>query len=261
MLSRFSLSLVTGIVLTQAALQARADTATVSLEDFNASGVLGYTFNGSEKIYGTAGIFRLRVSDPAGPLANSLSDPSYGFCMDILQNFTGSPEPYDVGDLTIANDPTNPFTGPVTPQQRDLVAQLWHLYFDPSWTLLGPYSDAQRTGAIAFHAALFEIILDFDGASLSSLDSGSGLFTAEDGFIDDKDDPSQELPVVATLDTYLAGLSLPYDGPLAPVVALTNPEYQDYVTVVVPEVSSVTLALLGFASCGFVLRRRVRKAQ
>lgn len=245
---------VSFICLLQAALLVKADTATVYLEDFNASGVLGYTFNGSEVIHGSAGVFRLRVSDPIGPLADSLADPSYGFCIDILQDFTGIPQPYQVGDLTTANVPVNPISGPITPEKRDLLRQLWQLYFDPSWTSAGPYSDAQRTGAIAFHAALFEIIIDFDGNSLASLDSGAGLFTAVDGYILDINDPSQELPVVPVLDAYLGGLSLAYNGPLAPLVALTNPDYQDYVTVV-PEASSVTLGLVGVAAFTLILRR------
>ncbi|MBX9652304.1 hypothetical protein K2Y11_01665 [bacterium] len=236
----------------------RAETVSLYLEDFQSSGVMGYTFNSTEVYYGSSGLFRLRTSDPVGPNALKLTDPEYGFCIDIQQDFSSILSPYDVGALTTANVPVNPISGPITPARALLIEQLWAKYYDPSWELPGPYSNTQITDAIAFHAMLFEIATDFDGVSLGSLNLSSGNFTLQSGYLLDVNDPLQELPVVPVAQSYLDGLSLSYNGPLPNLLALTNPDFQDYIVEVVPEASTVTMLLVGTTmfGAGYTWRRR-----
>jgi hypothetical protein len=203
---------------------ALAETISVTLEDFQASGVLVYKYNGFQD-NGSSGIFRLRTSNPSGPNASLITDPAFGFCIELTQFYVSTTQPYDVGDLTEANDPINPIFGQISAAKRDLARQLWATSFDDSWTLPGPYSNTQITECMAFHAALYEILIDFDGSDLNSLDLSSGVFETVSGFLLDVNDPLQELPVLATAQNLLNGLSLSYQGPLANLVAVTNPNF------------------------------------
>jgi len=254
--------LMGALILLSAFSTAKAETISLYLEDFQSSGVMGYTFNSTEVYYGSSGLFRLRTSDPVGPTASLLTDPEFGFCIDIQQDFSSVLSPYDIGDLTTANVPVNPISGPITPARALLIEQLWAKYYDPSWELPGPYSNTQITDAIAFHAMLFEIATDFDGTNLSSLNLASGNFTLQSGYILDHNDPLQALPVVAVAQSYLDGLSLSYNGPLPNLLALTNPDFQDYIVqVAVPEASTMTMILVGSSLLGVRYGWRRRRGQ
>ena len=250
--------LLGALIFLSAITSTRAETISLYLEDFQSSGVMGYTFNSAEVYYGSAGLFRLRTSDPVGPTASNLTDPEFGFCMDITQDFSSISSLYNVGDLTTANVPVNPISGPITPARALLLEQLWAKYYDPSWELAGPYSNTQITNAIAFHAMIFEIATDYDGVSLSSLNLASGNFTLQSGWLLDHNDPLQELFVVPVAQGYIDGLSLSYNGPLANLIALTNENYQDYIVQVVPEASTMTLFAVGstLLGAGMTWRRR-----
>lgn len=247
-------------VLSLSAASLHAAVVDVSLEDFQSSGVMSYTIGGSEVFNGSSGLFRLRTANYVGPPATSgLTDPEYGFCIELFQAYTSSYEPYDVVDMTAATNPVNPLAGPISTLQRDLVRQLWALHYDPTWEAPGPYSDAQITAAIAFHASIFEILNDFDGVSLASLDLSAGNFTLVAGHILDVNDPLQELPVVPLAQTFLGDLSLSYAGPLPNLVALTNASYQDYIVEAVPELSATGMLLVAaFVVTGYGLARRRR---
>jgi hypothetical protein len=246
------------LVLSAVTTNAFAETIDVALEDFQSSGVLVYKYNGFQDS-GSSGVFRLRTSNPSGPNASLVTDPAYAFCIELTQVYTSNIQSYDVVDLTGANDPVNSIFGAITASKRDLVRQLWATSFDPSWTAPGPYTNLQITEAMAFHSAIYEILSDFDGVSLASLDLSAGVFQTVSGFLLDINDPSQELPVLPTAQALLGTLSLSYRGPLANLVALTNPNFQDYVVEVVPEASSIVMSgivLTGMATGVWARRRK-----
>ncbi|MBY0587426.1 hypothetical protein K2X85_09635 [bacterium] len=249
-----------GLVLALSVTSVSAATIEVAVQDFQASGVLAYTFLGSEVESGTSGLFRLGTQNPVGALASVLTNPEFGFCIELTQNFSGIFSTYNVGDLTTANDPVIPAIGAVTVAKANLVRQLWSLFYDPTWESAGPYSDLQIAACIAFSGTLYEILSDFDGVSLSSLDISSGNFTIEGaGFLTPGDIAFINFNVPAIAQIYIANLSLSYDGPLANLVALTSPTQQDYIVQVIPEASSMVLAgmgLLTLVAGGYRTRRR-----
>ncbi len=231
----------------------------VSLDDFGPSGVMGYRFNGGETTYGSAGQFRLDTQNPVGNAAESVSPHAVGFCIELTQNFSSDFHTYNVGDLTLAQDPVG-ISGPISPEQAALIEQLWALHYDADWPGSGPFSFADITRSMAFSALLYEIIYDFDGVSLASLDLSSGLFELVDGFVLDKNDPTQELPVFDVASFFLSTLSLNYNGPRPQLLALTNAAHQDYLVAVVPEVGTFSLMSALVTLCvGFSLARRFRK--
>ncbi len=253
---RSVLALATLVAVTSTVSAATIDLA---LEDFQASGVLRYTFNGGEVTFGSSGLFRLRTQNPSGSPADLLTDPDFGFCIELTQPFTSLFQTYNVGDLTTANDPVSPITGPVTLAKANLVRQLWSLFYDETWENAPPYTSTQITDCIAFHASIYEILSDFDGVSLASLDTNAGIFTIDGAHFLDPNDPLQQFPAEARAQQYLAALSLGYQGPLANLVALTNGTYQDYIVEVVPEASSMTLCGLGMLVVGYGYRRTRRQ--
>jgi hypothetical protein len=236
-----------------------AATIEIALQDFQASGVLRYTFNGGEVTNGSAGLFRLGTQNPSGSPADLLTNPEFGFCIELEQPFTSTFQTYDAGDLTTANNPVSAITGPVTLAKANLVRQLWSLFYDDSWENPPPYTDTQITDCIAFSAALYEILSDFDGVSLASLDTNAGIFTVDGAHFLDPNDPLQQFPAEARAQQYLSALSLSYNGPLANLVALTNATYQDYIVEVIPEASSMTLCGLGMLVAAYGYRRTRRQ--
>jgi probable HAF family extracellular repeat protein len=236
-----------------------ASTIDVRLDDFGPSGVMGYSFNGSETIYGSAGQFRFDTQNPVGNAAESVSPNAVGFCIELSQTFTSDFITYNVGDLTLAQDPVG-ISGPISPEQAALIEQLWALYYDADWLGNGAFSLDDITRSMAFSAMLYEIIYDFDGVSLASMDLGSGLFQIVDGFLLDKNDPTQELPVFDVASFFLGTLSLNYTGPRPQLLAMTNAAQQDYLVMVVPEVGTFPLvSAVVVAFGGISLARRFRK--
>lgn len=246
-------------ILCSLASPAVAATIDVALEDFQSSGIIKYTYNGGELTNGSSGLFRLRTANPSGSPADLLTDPEYGFCIELLQAFTSSFEEYEAGDPTIANDPVDPNAGPVTAEKAALAAQLWAVHFNNDW-VTAPFDD-DVINAIAFHGVLYEILLDFDGLSLTSLDLSSGIFTLEGGQIYDGISSfiDKDAEIITAAQSLIDSLSLSYAGPLANLIALTHPTYQDYLVEVVPEAGTTTLVAIGlFAVVGARLRRRGR---
>jgi hypothetical protein len=229
----------------------------VRLEDFQASGVLGYQHLGSETTFGSSGVFRLQTEDPAGTLARLVGSTAFAFCIELSQSYTSSLENYLVGDLTTANSPLGP-NGPITQAQQDLVAQLWARHFDSTWKAAGPYSPEDVTRSMAFHASVLEILADFDGSSLGSIDLDAGDFKLINGYLLDVNDPSQELQVRMVANGFLSSLTTSYSGRLPRLLALTNEEYQDYLVEAVPEIHSVVLSFLGLMTLVF-FRSRLRR--
>lgn len=237
----------------------QAATIDIALEDFQASGVITYRYLGGGPTNGSAGLFRFGTQNPSGSPADLLTNPAFGFCIELDQPFTGDYQTYDIGPVTSATVPPSPAFGTISPESALLIRQLWELQYDDSWENPGPYSIAQIATAVTFHAMLYEIAIDFDGVSLSSVDLTKGNFIVDSAHILDVNNPLEELPIILLSKGMLFDLSLDYDGPLANVLALTNPEYQDYLTeVAVPEASSLVLAALGAGLVGFVGWRRRR---
>jgi hypothetical protein len=252
-------SFLPGLVLALSVSSVSAATIEVAVQDFQASGVLKYSFLGSEPESGTSGLFRLGTQNPVGALASALTNPEFGFCIELTQNFSGIFSTYNVGDLTTANDPVIPAIGAVTVAKANLVRQLWSVFYNESWESAGPYSDATIAACIAFSGTLYEILSDFDGVSLSSLDVNSGNFTILGaGFLAPGDNSFINTNVPLVAETYISVLSLAYDGPLANLVALTSPTQQDYIVEVVPEASSLVMAGMGslVLAISYRLRRR-----
>jgi hypothetical protein len=232
-------------------------TVHVALKDFQASGVLGYQHLGSETTFGSSGVFRLQTEDPAGTLASLVGSTAFAFCIELSQSYTSTFEDYFVGDLTTANSPLGP-NGPITQAQQDLVAQLWARHFDPTWKAAGPYSPEDVTRSMAFHASILEILADFDGSSLGSIDLDAGDFKLINGYLLDVNDPSQELQVRMVANGFLSSLTASYSGRLPRLLALTNERYQDYLVEAVPEIQSVILSFLGLMTLVF-FRSRLRR--
>jgi hypothetical protein len=193
-----------------------------------------------------------------GSDAQGVSPHALGFCIELTQNFSSDFHHYVVGDVTSAQDPVG-IAGPISPERAALIEQLWALHYDSDWKGSGPYSFADITRSMAFSALLYEIIYDFDGVTLASMDLRSGLFELVDGFLLDKNDPTQELPILDVASYFLTTLSLDYSGPKPHLLALTNSTHQDYLVAVVPEVDSRILTSCAFCvllSVSFVRQLR-----
>ena len=258
-------SLFSLVALALTALQVQAETITVGLQDFQASGVLGYKYASTEVDYGSFGVFRLVTSDPSGPLASKVGNPAFVFCDELTQPFTSDLNLYDVGVPTDANDPPNEFVGKINSFKATLLSELFTKYLDTSWFAPGPYSVDQITSAMAFHAAIEEIVHEavFSIADHSSLNLDAGIFQVDSAYLLDHNDPSQLLPAVKPLGQfYLDSLTGIDRDPKFELIQLTNPTYQDYL-VAVPEVSStMLLSAVGIVmGMGGFLKRRVRSAK
>lgn len=241
------------------AIQVHAATISVALEDFQASGVLGFKYNSTEVEYSSFGVFRLGTADPVGPEAAKLSNPIYAFCNELEQPFTSSYELYNVGVPTDGNDPPNQYVGLINSFKATLLSELFTKFLDTSWFAPGPYTTTQIQEAMAFHAAIEEIVHEavFSIADKPSLNLDAGIFQVVDAYLLDKNDPSQLLPDVKTIgQSYLDALTGFDPNPRFALVQLTNPNFQDYITV--PETSSFALlSCIGMmAGIGGYLKRR-----
>jgi len=229
-------------VLACSALQVQAATISVALEDFQASGVLGFKYNSTEVDYASFGVFRLGTADPVGSEAQKLGNPIYVFCDELSQPFTSDYQLYNVGVPTDANDPPNQYVGLINSFKSTLLSELFTKFLDTSWFAPGPYSTYQIEHAMAFHAAIEEIVHEavFSIADKPSLNLDAGIFQVVDAYVLDKNDPSQLLPNVKSIgQSYLDALTGVDLNPRFSLIQLTNPDFQDYITV--PEASSFAL--------------------
>ena len=173
-----------------------------------------------------AGYYKHDVSAATGS-GDYIADPMLGFCIDLLQAPSTQSVTYNVVPLTEAPAPT--FTGtPITAAKADLLRELWGRHYSPTMT---SYQAAQ------FQLAVWEIVFETSGVynisngSLRSYDYNHGT----NWFLN----------------------SLDGTGPLASLVALTHPQYQDMITqAVVPAPGAVSLGTLGAIIIGWLRSRK-----
>jgi hypothetical protein len=176
-------------------------------------------------------------------LASLIPTTAYGFCDELTQDFTSTPELYDVGPPTIGNEPANALVGPINSFKATLLSELFTKFYDPTWTLPGPYTNTEITDAMAFHAAIEEIVHEsINGtADLSSLNLDAGFFQLQGtSYILNPNDPSQLLPdVKAQGQFYLNSLIGSDPDPKYLILQVANGTYQDFlIPIAVPELSS-----------------------
>ena len=183
-----------------------------------------------------AGLYTFSVD----PMATGLPGTLNGFCIEIDQS---NPEPgtspvYDITPLKNAPLGTG---GPMGPDKADAISLLWTLY-----------GDQIGTNAPAFQAAVWEIV--YEDTSLYGWDFTDGniamIQTAgtPDCLVAAK--KLLEGVRVALNDEVLSGAKTPRTS----LIALTNPDLQDYV-VAVPAPAAAILVLLGIGTVGWARKR------
>jgi hypothetical protein len=191
---------------------------------------------------GWAGVYNF--TNASGDLTGNLRT----FCIDIGQDIFGNQTvTFDVNPLENA-----PVPGPQMGALRaNLIRELWF----NDYALIGN----DNAKAAAFQVAIWEIEneLQTDALGHLILDVTNGSFQVT----------SQDSTALTQANQWLAGIDITGNGPKATnLIALTNPNYQDYVTPdppsPAPEPSSLALAGMGALSMMFVRSwRRGRQAE
>lgn len=250
-----------------------AGTVDLLYEDTHVGGEIGWIYvptnNGPE--FGAGGMFRLDAANESG-FPGNLGDPVFAFCTELTQGFPNvSPQTYETSlDLTNINDPPNVTVGSLDSTKITLIRELFNLFYQPSWTNAGPFTDAERLEATAFHAALLEIVHEaIDPLDpLTPLNLDAGLFVFNGAWSVSHNDPGSEiLGVKARGDDMLNSLSGLNVPPGFDLVAFTNPDYQDFIAaydpgvIIMPEASTMILCSIGTLIAGVqVARMRKRRA-
>ncbi|MCK5001083.1 MAG: PEP-CTERM sorting domain-containing protein [Anaerohalosphaera sp.] len=161
--------------------------------------------------------------------------PDFGFCIELPQG-TGInlPITYDVRDLQDAPLPPN-YGTPMGMPKADLIRELWDKYFDPAW-VTGASTVAEKQMAEAFGVAIWEIVYETD----ATLDVTTGPGFSATGV-------EQAILANQWLDDVVANNLTKAD-----VIALSNIDHQDFVTVPEP----MTMALLALGGLGIFRRKR-----
>ncbi|MBE3037933.1 MAG: PEP-CTERM sorting domain-containing protein, partial [Chloroflexi bacterium] len=161
--------------------------------------------------------------------------------------------PYQVVPLA---DVLTPFGagGSGTGQERALLMQnLWATHFEPAWQMGSSWTTPQRLRAEAFAAALWEIVYE---TPANGFDVTTGRVRI--GSID-----------TSTANAWLRGLDP--NGPQTLLRALSNGQYQDYVTAIpgvggmqpigghAPEPVTLAGLLLGIGTVARYVRRRTAR--
>jgi hypothetical protein len=154
-------------------------------------------------------------------------DPLMGFCIDLLEGPSYGGATYDVVPLTEAPTPTLIGT-PITAAKAGLLEELWGRYYSTSMT-------GQQ--AAEFQLAVWEIVFET-----------SGVYNIATGSLRSND---------YNAGTNLLLNSLDGTGPMANLVALTHPQYQDMLTSIpVPAPGALWLGSLGTAVIGWLRSRK-----
>ena len=168
--------------------------------------------------------------DHAGPPQGEF----FSFCIEISQNVVYQQvHRFDVVDLADAPQPGGMGVGAGMGQDKaDLLRELWARRIGD---VVGPQT------AAAFQIGVWEVVYD-DGLSLAE-----GSFRAR----------YPALPEVALAQSWLDGLT--GNGPFAPLMAMSSPEYQDHL-ILVPLPSAVWGGAVLLAAMAIVTRRASRRA-
>jgi hypothetical protein len=176
----------------------------------------------------TAGYYKHDISSATGS-GLYVADPLMGFCMDLAQNPAGTNATFDVVPLTEGPNPT--FIGStITPAKADLLQELWGRHYSPTMT---------NSQAARFQLAVWEIIFETSGV----YNIGNGSLRSNNYYFSTN----------ALLN------SLDGTGPMANLVALTHPQYQDMLAeamIPVPAPGAICLSSFGLAVLGWVRARK-----
>jgi hypothetical protein len=156
-----------------------------------------------------------------------VSDPLMGFCIDLSQSPAANYATFDVVPLTEAPDPT--FIGStITVDKADLLRELWGRHYSTSMT------DQQ---AAEFQLAVWELIFET-----------SGVYDISSGSV-------KSNHYISGTNALLCGLD--GTGPMANLVVLSHPDYQDMLAQV-PCPGAVMLCSIGMVMVSWLrVRRRI----
>jgi len=173
-----------------------------------------------------AGYYKHDVSAATGD-GMYVGNPLLGFCMDLLQNPALIYATFDVVPLTEGPNPT--FIGvPMTAGKADLLRELWGRHYSPAMT---------ASQAAQFQLAVWEIV--FETSGVYNISNGSLVSTSYN----------------AGTNALLA--SLTGTGPMANLVALTNPQYQDMLaSIQIPAPGAILLGAIGTGLVGWLRSRK-----
>jgi MYXO-CTERM domain-containing protein len=233
-------ALVAALAVLATAAPARAGMVTATFSTVSPGEVVTISST-SNNVHGSgwAGVYKF--VNASGDLKGSFAS----FCIDIAQEiYSNQTVTFNVQNLASAPVPGTP----MGQMRASLIGELWYNDYAKIGT--------SNSNAAAFQLAVWEIINE------QTTKNGKLVLDVTGGTFSATDSDSQTL---LTANAWLAGLDLSGSGPQAPnLIALTSPQYQDYVTTAAaPAPSGLVLggiALAGAALSAAWRRRRPRTA-